>query len=62
MQNDFLLVAEQVASLNFQLKPGTVSQEVTVNAQGQLLNTENADSYGTTIDEKQIVELPLNGA
>src|SRR5580658_1946542 len=59
-QNDFLLVAEQVASLNFKLKPGAVSQEVTVNAQGQLLNTENGQ-LGTTIDEKQIVELPLNG-
>lgn len=60
VQNDFLLVAEQVASLNFQLKPGAVNQQVTVNAQGQLLNTENGQ-LGTTIDEEKIVELPLNG-
>jgi hypothetical protein len=60
VQNDFTLVAEQVASLNFSLMPGAETQSITVNAQGQLLNTEDAE-LGQTINEKSIVELPLNG-
>jgi hypothetical protein len=42
------------------LKPGSDSQEVTVSAIAQALETETSDR-GETIQSKQAIDLPLNG-
>jgi hypothetical protein len=60
VQNDYTLVAEQNAGINFTLQPGKVSEKVTVQAGAELVHTETAE-LGQTINEQSIVELPLNG-
>src|SRR5580704_10748997 len=55
----FTLVAEQNAGINFSLQPGKVSQQISVSATGELINTESAE-LSQTINEKTIEELPLN--
>lgn len=42
------------------LKPGSVSEEVTVSSAAQLLDTETS-SHSTVISTKQVEDLPLNG-
>jgi hypothetical protein len=42
------------------LKPGSVSEEVTVTSAAQLLDTETS-SHSTVIGTKQVEDLPLNG-
>ena len=51
---------QQNARIDFDLTLGQVSETVEVNAAAQLLSTENA-TVGTVIENKRIVELPLNG-
>ena len=50
----------QVARLDLQLQVGEVSESVSVEASGAILQTESA-TVGTVIDAQKIVDLPLNG-
>lgn len=60
LQRNVLLVAEQHAGINITLQPGSVTQEVTVSANAQLLQTQTAE-LSTTINQRAINDLPLNG-
>ena len=48
------------ARVDLQLEVGAVSEQVTVAAQAPLVETTNA-TLGVVIDQKKIVDLPLNG-
>src|SRR5215472_5563483 len=54
------LLVNQNATLDFVLKAGSVTQEVTVTAQASLANTTDA-TVGTVIGTEPILQLPLNG-
>jgi carboxypeptidase family protein len=54
------LLVNQTATLDFTIKPGSVTQEVTVTGEAPLANTTNA-TVGTVIATDSIVQLPLNG-
>src|SRR5947209_1355811 len=54
------LTVNQLATVDFSLQVGAVNQTVEVSATAEALNTTNGE-IGTTINEKAIVELPLNG-
>jgi outer membrane receptor protein involved in Fe transport len=54
------LQVQQVARLDFELAVGTLSEAITVSGGTPLLTTENA-TVGTVIENKRIVDLPLNG-
>jgi hypothetical protein len=51
---------QQTVRLDFTLAIGQVSESITVEASAAQLQAENA-TVGTVIDNKRIVELPLNG-
>src|SRR5213592_1409671 len=59
-QNDVELQIQQSARLDFTLQVGDVSQTVEVEGTTALIATENA-TVGTVIENKRIVEMPLNG-
>jgi hypothetical protein len=59
-QKGIMLQVQQSARLDFQLEIGQVSESVEVSANATLLSTENA-TVGTVIENRRIVELPLNG-
>lgn len=54
------LHASEVVRANVELKVGTISQQVTVQAQNTTVNTETSD-LGITIESKRVSDLPLNG-
>lgn len=54
------LDAGQVVEQNVQLQVGDVSQSITITAEVPLVDTESA-SLSTVIDERRVVDLPLNG-
>jgi hypothetical protein len=54
------LQVQQVARIDFQLKVGSLTEAVEVVSGAPLLNTENA-TVGTVIENRRIVDLPLNG-
>ena len=54
------LQVQQTARIDFQLRVGAVAETIEVVGGAPLLNTENA-TVGTVIENKRIVELPLNG-
>lgn len=54
------LLVNQIATMDFVLKPGTVRQKVTVQAQAPLANLSNA-TVSTVIAAQQVAQLPLNG-
>ncbi len=54
------LQVAQVAQIDLTLKPGQLTESVEVVAATPLLDTQTS-SRGLVIDEKKIVELPLNG-
>jgi hypothetical protein len=54
------LDVQQVARVDFQLKPGGVVESIQVSAAAALLDSETS-TVGQVISNKNIVELPLNG-
>lgn len=60
MRTGVTLTADEAATIDFQLSVGQVSEQVSVSADAQLLETENA-ALGQVINERAIEELPLNG-
>jgi Carboxypeptidase regulatory-like domain/TonB-dependent Receptor Plug Domain/TonB dependent receptor len=54
------LQVQQTARIDFSLIVGQATSTVEVSGSGQMLTTENA-TVGMVIEQKQIVELPLNG-
>ncbi|HEV2764799.1 MAG TPA: TonB-dependent receptor, partial [Pyrinomonadaceae bacterium] len=59
-QQEVTLEVQQVASLNFALEPGGVSEVVVVEAGAPLVEAASS-AIGEAITGRQIVELPLNG-
>src|SRR5256712_7685394 len=59
-QNDVELQVQQSARIDFTLQVGEVSQTVQVEGTAALIATENA-TVGTVIENKRIIEMPLNG-
>jgi hypothetical protein len=57
---DLVLQVAQQALVDITLKPGNVGQTVTVSSVPTLIQTESS-SVGQVIDNKNIVDLPLNG-
>ena len=55
-----LLQVQQTARLDFRLNVGSVTEVAQVTSDAPLLNTENA-TVGTVIENRRIVDLPLNG-
>ena len=58
-QTSVTVAANVVTNTNFNLQVGSVSEQVTVEAQGVTLQTEKTDVH-TEISEKAIQEMPLN--
>jgi hypothetical protein len=54
------LQVQQTARIDFTLRPGDVNQTIEVNASAQMLTTDEA-TVGTVIENKRVVDLPLNG-
>jgi hypothetical protein len=54
------LDVNQTARVDFTLKPGSVTESINVSAAAALIDSETA-TVGQVIDNKRIVELPLNG-
>jgi hypothetical protein len=59
-RTDIELQVQQTARVDFTLEVGAVSEVIEVKGAAQLLNTENA-TMGTVIENRRIVDLPLNG-
>jgi Carboxypeptidase regulatory-like domain len=57
---DLTLNVQDIASRNFQLQVGTVSESVTVNGEGMNINTSDA-SVSTVVDQSYVQNMPLNG-
>src|SRR5260370_27216915 len=60
IRNGVELQVQQVARIDFQLRVGSLAETLEVSGGAPLLTTENA-TVGTVIDNRRIVELPLNG-
>jgi len=60
VRNQVELQVQLAARLDFELQVGQVSESIEVHADTALLVTDNA-TVGTVIENKRIVELPLNG-
>jgi hypothetical protein len=60
VQSGVVLAVNQTANLQIALQLGDMQQQVTVSADAELLTTRSA-SAGQLIDQKRIIELPLNG-
>src|SRR5215467_1808686 len=60
VRSGIVLETNQEARFDVVLKVGTITEEVEVSAAAPLVTTENA-SIGNVVDQKKIVELPLNG-
>src|SRR5215471_4194995 len=59
-QNNVELQVQQSARIDFTLQVGEVSQTVEVSGTAALIATENA-TVGTVIENRRIVDMPLNG-
>ena len=57
---DIDLQVQQTIRADFTLQPGQVNEAIEVSASAEQLNTDNA-TVGTVIENKRVVELPLNG-
>ena len=58
---DLELQVQQTARVDFTLELGTISEMATVTGVSPLVETSNA-TIGTVIENRRIVELPLNGS
>lgn len=58
--NGMTLQVQATVRADFQMQVGEVTESVTVEATGAILQTENA-TVGSVIDSKKIADLPLNG-
>jgi len=59
-RTDIQLQVQQSARLDVEMQVGQVAEAIEVSASAALLSSENA-TVGTVIENKRIVELPLNG-
>ena len=59
-RSEILIQVQQSARIDVELPIGQVTESVEVSGTAQLLSTEDA-TVGTVIENKRIVELPLNG-
>jgi Carboxypeptidase regulatory-like domain len=59
-QSDLRLDASQNVDASFALQPGSMEQNITVEAQTALVDTRESQ-IGSTVDQKRIQNLPLNG-
>ena len=59
-RKDIVLQVGQVARLDFTMQVGSVSDTIEVKGGAPVLETESA-SVGTVIENKRIIDLPLNG-
>lgn len=59
-QQDIRLDANQNVHVTFALRPGSIEQNITVNARTGLVDTRESE-IGETVDQKSIQDLPLNG-
>ena len=57
---DVLIQVQAEATVDVEMPIGQISEVVEVNAQAASLSTENS-TLGTVVENKRIVELPLNG-
>lgn len=60
VKGDIELHVQDVASINFELQVGSVSETVTVQAGGLVMNTTDA-SVSTVVDRQFVENMPLNG-
>ena len=60
VRNQIELQVQQAARIDFEMAVGQVTESIEVQAGAMLLSTENA-TVGTVIENRRIVELPLNG-
>ena len=60
IRNSIEIQVQQNARIDFQFEVGQVAETVEVTSSAELIVTENA-TVGTVIENKRIVELPLNG-
>src|SRR6185436_1329060 len=60
VQSGMQLTVDRMATQNVVLQVGAVNEQVTVQAEAELIQTRTA-AAGQLVDEKRIVELPLNG-
>jgi hypothetical protein len=58
-RDNFYLVINQVATLDFTLETGSISEQVTVTGEAAVIETATADRGGV-IDRQKVIELPLN--
>lgn len=59
-QTGLQLLAGQTGTVNLQLAPSTIQEQVTVTAEAPLLNVTSS-SLGGNVDPRQVQELPVNG-
>src|SRR5881628_1456778 len=60
VRSGIVLETNQQARFDITLKVGGITEEVQVSAAAPLVTTESA-TLGNVVDQKKIVELPLNG-
>jgi hypothetical protein len=60
LRDNITLEVQQAIRLDVTMEVGSVGETVTVTVTGTMLNAENA-TVGTVIENKRIVDLPLNG-
>ncbi len=60
IRKGILLQVDQRAEISLQLQIGAVGESISITAEASLVNTENA-SVGQVIENKRVVDLPLNG-
>src|SRR6202023_1972313 len=60
LQSGITLALDQSANVVIQLKVGDLSQQVTVSADAELITTQSG-TVGQLIDQKKILDLPLDG-
>jgi hypothetical protein len=60
VRSNIELQVQQTARIDFALEVGQIAEAIEVSGSAAILNTENA-TVGTVIENRRIIELPLNG-